>query len=65
MMRKLVSSVPFAVVVGLVLVASGSVIATAPATADLWISKAVAAVAMFGAIVYVGAVLSHRGRDRR
>jgi len=63
-MRKLIISVPFAIVVGTTLVALGAVIATAPGSAGLWISNAVAGGALFAGIMYVGVAVRHHRRDR-
>ncbi|MBA8989928.1 hypothetical protein FHW23_001174 [Curtobacterium pusillum] len=59
-MRNIVISVPFAIIVSVALVALGAVLATAPGTAGLWLSNAVAAVALFVAIVYTGAAIRRR-----
>lgn len=63
-MRDVVISVPFAIVVSVALVALGAILATSPATRGLWITNAVAALALFGAIVYTGTAIRRR-RNRR
>lgn len=56
---------PLAAGISLALVALGAVLTTAPATAGLWVSDAIAAVALFVAIVYSGTALRIRRRHRR
>jgi hypothetical protein len=62
--HNIVISVPFAVVVSVILVALGAILATSPATGGLWISNAVAGVALFAAIIYTGTAIRRR-RNRR
>ncbi|QWS33690.1 hypothetical protein [Curtobacterium aetherium] len=61
-MIKRSKSVPFAASISLALVAFGAVLMTAPATAGRWPSTAIAAVALFVAIVYTGAAICSRHR---
>jgi len=62
--RSVVLSVPFALVVGLALVALGAVVTTGPVTAGLWISDAIAASALLAAIVSTGAAIRRRRHNR-
>jgi hypothetical protein len=56
---------PLAAGISVALVAIGAVLTTAPATAGLWTSNAIAAVALFVAIVYAGTAIRIRHRHRR
>jgi len=62
--HNIVVSVPFAIVVSVVLVALGAMLATSPAAGGFWISKAVAGIALFAAIAYTGTAIRRR-RNRR
>ena len=63
-MRRIVFSVPVAIVVSVALVVVGAVLATSPPTAGLWVSNVAAAVALFTAMIYGGTAIRRR-RDRR
>lgn len=63
-MRQFILSVPAAIVAGLALVAFAAIITTAPGPAGLLASQVLAAVALFGAIVTVGAAVRRQRRSR-
>ena len=61
-MQKKLMNVPLATAISVALVVFGAILTTAPATAGLWTSNAIAAVTLFAAIVYVGTAIRHRHR---
>ena len=62
--RRFVTSLPFALITSVSLVVLGSVSATSPATADHWYGPALAAIALFLAMVSTGSAIRRR-RNRR
>lgn len=62
-MKRFVMRVPVAMVISLVLVAGSVAITVAPGDLPGWMSRVLAGLALFGAIVYLGSAI--RGRYRR